>query len=295
MTRKDFTMGDLILLCPNPYRDTDLAITRKLKALLEDNFFKTAVCPIFDTEEDSAVPEDVEKHELADLVCSASLAVVIGGDGTILNAARVAAPYKLPIIGVNAGTKGFMAAIEPEDCGEILKAARGEYAVQNRMMLDVSLIRDEEIIFSDRALNDAVVHGFGDCISLTVWCDGDKISCYSGDGVILATPTGSSAYSLSAGGPMVEPTAKNIILTPICVHSMSARSFVMSPTRVVSARAEKLHGRRAFLTVDGNEPIELQNDDIIQVMQSKHCVIIADTEQKSFYDIAFEKLIEHIR
>jgi NAD+ kinase len=140
-----------------------------------------------------------------------------------------------------------------------------------------------------------VIHGFGDCIRMTAWCDGDMVTSFSGDGIILATPTGSSAYSLSAGGPLVEPTAKNIILTPVCTHAMCAKAFVLSPERVVSARAEKLHGRRAFLTVDGGAPVELVNDDVVQVKKSDHEVIMADMGLKSFYDIAFEKLIERER
>jgi NAD+ kinase len=288
-------MGNLVILCPNPYRDTGLAITRRVGGMLERDGHRTAVCPIFDTDENSVVPEDVSKSELEDVIEGAALVVVIGGDGTILHAARTAARHAVPVIGINAGTKGFMAALEPKDADEVLKAANGDYIEKRRMMLDVSLIRGGEVIYIDSAINDAVIHGFGDCIRLTAWCDGDKMTSFSGDGVVLSTPTGSSAYSLSAGGPLVEPTAKNIILTPICVHAMFAKSFVLSPERVVSARAEKLHGRRAFLIVDGNEPIELANDDIIKVKKSPHELIMADMGTKSFYDIVFEKLIERER
>lgn len=288
-------MGKLIVLCPNPYRDTELHITKEIEKLLNDAGHKTAVCPVFDSEKDSVVPEDVHKARLMSVIGDASLIVVIGGDGTILHAARAAARHRVPIIGVNAGTKGFMAALEQNDIGELLKAANGKYIEKHRMMLDVALIRGGQIVLTDCAINDAVIHGFGDCIRMTAWCDGDVITTFSGDGVILATPTGSSAYSLSAGGPIVEPTARNIILTPICAHTMSANSFVLSPERVVSARAEKLHGRRAFLSVDGNEPVELVNDDVVRVQQSEHEVLMADMGLKSFYDIAFEKLIERER
>jgi NAD+ kinase len=288
-------MGKLIVLCPNPYRDTELHITKDIEKLLNDAGHETAICPVFDSERDSVVPEDVHKARLMSVIGDASLVVVIGGDGTILHAARAAAWHRVPVIGVNAGTKGFMAALERSDIGELLKAADGQYVEKHRMMLDVSLMRNGQTVLTDCAINDAVIHGFGDCIRMTAWCDGDVITTFSGDGVILATPTGSSAYSLSAGGPIVEPTARNIILTPICAHTMSANSFVLSPERVVSARAEKLHGRRAFLSVDGNEPIELVNDDVVRVRQSEHEVLMADMGLKSFYDITFEKLIERER
>ncbi len=295
MTLKGTVMGKLIVLCPNPYRDTELEITLNLRSLLENAGHETAICPIFDTEEGSVVPEDVDKTRLMSVIGRAYLIIVIGGDGTILHAARAAARHGVPVIGVNAGTKGFMAALEPGDLDYAVKAAGGEYIEKRRMMLDVSLVRDGQTIVTDCAINDAVIHGFGDCIRMTAWCDGDKVTSFSGDGIILATPTGSSAYSLSAGGPLVEPTAHNIIMTPICVHAMSAKSFVLSPERVVSVRAEKLHGRRAFLTVDGNEQVELVNDDILRVRKSDHEVIMADVGLRSFYDIAFEKLIERER
>jgi NAD+ kinase len=295
VTPKGIFMGKLIVLCPNPYRDTELVITSRLQKMLEDAGFSTAVCPIFDSENASVVPETVKKERLMAVISDASLIVVIGGDGTILHAARSAASHGVPVLGLNAGTKGFMAALEQEDIGEVVKAARGEYREKRRMMLDVSLLRDGKTVMMDCALNDAVIHGFGDCIRMTAWCDGDMVTSFSGDGIILATPTGSSAYSLSAGGPLVEPTAKNIILTPVCTHAMCAKAFVLSPERVVSARAEKLHGRRAFLTVDGGAPVELVNDDVVQVKKSDHEVIMADMGLKSFYDIAFEKLIERER
>jgi len=295
VTPERIAMGNKIILCPNPYRDCGLEITRNLRGLLEEAGHETFVCPIFDTDENSIVPEDIEKAELEDAIDGAYLVVVIGGDGTILHAARTAARHGVPVIGINAGTKGFMAALEACSAGEVLKAAGGDYIEKRRMMLDVSLIRKGDVIYTDCAINDAVIHGFGDCIRLTAWCDGDKMTTFSGDGVVLSTPTGSSAYSLSAGGPLVEPTARNIILTPICVHAMFAKSYVLAPDRVVSARAEKLHGRRAFLIVDGGEPLELANDDILKVRKSSHELVMADMGTKSFYDIVFEKLIERER
>ena len=126
-------MGKRIILCPNPYRDTELQITKKIEQLLNGAGYETAVCPIFDTEKNSVVPDDVRKTRLMSVIGEASLVVVIGGDGTILHVARVAAAYEVPVIGVNAGTKGFMAALEQSDIGELLKAAGGQYTQKRRM------------------------------------------------------------------------------------------------------------------------------------------------------------------
>ena len=258
-------MGDRVLLCPNPFRDVDLDVTLYVQDLLEKNGYRTYICPIFDEVEDSAIPEHIEKHRLRDVIEEAFFVVAIGGDGTILHSGKCAANHKVPVIGINAGTKGFMAILEKSNADQVLRAVSGDYMEERRMMLDVTLIRDGETIMENSAINDIVVNGFGDCIGVTAWCDGDKMTKYFGDGAVFATPTGSSAYSLSAGGPLVEPTAQNIIFTPICVHGMSAKSFVLSPDRIVSARAECHYGKKAFLKVDGTDLMELENDDIIKV------------------------------
>ena len=215
---------------------------------------------------------------------------MIGGDGTILSAARQLHNSDIPILGVNLGSKGFMAALEPEHMQLIVKAAAGEYTVSRRMMLDIELERGGEIIYRDKALNDVVLHGYGDCIRLTAWCAGDRITSFSGDGIILSTPTGSTGYSMSAGGPIVEPEASAIIVSPICAHMMSARSYVLSALHDVSVLAEKLHGRRAYISVDGNSVMDLTNGDLLRVRRSERCILMADMGLKSFFDLAFEKL-----
>jgi NAD+ kinase len=287
-------MARLVMICPNPYRDKNLQITRQVQSLLKSSGFETAICPVFDSKEYSVVPKDIQKSDIIEMSMIASLMVVIGGDGTLLHAARYAAKYRVPVIGINAGTKGFMTVIDPKDYELVLKAAKGDYLSDKRMMIDITLKRNGEIIYSDSAINDAVIHGMGDCIGITVWCDGDKMSTYSGDGIIFSTPTGSTAYSLSAGGPIVEPAARCLVMTPICVHGMMARSIILSPERELIARAERLHGRRAQLIIDGNKVMALQNDDILRVKISQQELIIADLGIRSFYDITFEKLIERL-
>ena len=281
----------MIALCPNPFRDHDLSITRKIDDMLRKERFETAICPVFAEEDPSCLPEDLTYRSLRACADNCSLAVVIGGDGTILAVVRTLHGCSIPLLGINLGTKGFMTALEPENIALVLEAARGNFKTSRRMMLDVSLRRGGQVIYTDHALNDAVLHGYGDCIQMTVWCDGDTITGFSGDGVILSTPTGSTGYSMSAGGPIVEPDASNIILSPICAHRMGSRSFVLDPQRTVVVRAEKLHGRRAYLSVDGASVADLENGDEIIVKKSQHDTLMADIGLKSFYEIAFEKLI----
>ena len=281
----------MIALCPNPFRDNDLTITKELDNMLRGAGYETMICPVFADDEPEILPADLVYRPLSDIGKDCTLVVVVGGDGTILAVVRALHGLSVPLLGVNLGTKGFMTALEPEDIAYALKAARGEMEISRRMMLDVALRRDGEILYTDHALNDVVIHGYGDCIQLTASCSGKTMTSFSGDGIVLATPTGSTGYSMSAGGPIVEPDAANIILSPICAHRMGARSFVLDPQRTVTVKTEKLHSRRAYLAVDGVAVADLQNGDEVVVSKSQHDTLMADLGLKSFYEIAFEKLI----
>ena len=284
-------MSELIVLCPNPFRDNKLELTLKAKSLLLANGYRVKICPVFGANDPEAIPPDVEITSWNDLHEEAKLFIVIGGDGTMLHTARYLNHNDTPMLGVNLGTKGFMTVLEPENIELILDAAAGKIVSSIRMMLDVRLVRNGEDIYTDCALNDVVIHGMGDCINITAWCDGDKIVSFSGDGVIVASPTGSTGYSMSAGGPIVEPEAKNFIISPICAHVMGAKTFVLGPERTISVKAEKIHDRRAILSVDGANVIELSNGDLLIVRQSAKVANLVHMGLKSFYDSTFEKLI----
>lgn len=280
----------MIALCPNPFRDLELSFTRNVMRLLHDAGFETAVCPVFADDEPEAFPQDIPVSRITDIADDCSLAVVIGGDGTMLAVARQLHGHDLPMLGVNLGTKGFMTSLEQEDILLIVEAAKGHYQISKRMMLDMTLIRGEQEICRDSALNDAVIHGYGECVSITAWCNGQRMTGFTGDGVILSTPTGSTGYSMSAGGPIVEPDAENMILSPICAHVMGARTFVLDPNREIIIRTGISHGRKAYLSVDGNSVYDLENGDILRVRRSTHYALMADMGLKSFYETAFEKL-----
>lgn len=281
----------LVVLCPNPFRDINLELTIKARDMLNNAGYETAICLVFGADEPDAIPDGIATSRWDEVAGKASLFIIIGGDGTVLNTARALDHTSVPLLGINLGTKGFMASLEPENIERILDAAAGNYISSPRMMIDVQLIRNGEVIYSECGLNDAVIHGMGDCIKLTAWCDGDRIMSFSGDGIVVSTPTGSTGYSMSAGGPIVEPEAKNIIVSPICAHVIGAKNFVFSSRRIITIKTEKIHDRRAFLSVDGDEGVEIKNDDIVVVQKSEKQVNLIHMGIKSFYDLTFAKLL----
>ena len=258
----------MVAICPNPYRDAQLNYTRRAVQLLSDAGIECVVCPVFAENGDDVLPQDIPYSTLAGLGEDCTLLIVIGGDGTILSVVRSLQARSIPILGVNLGTKGFMTALEAENFDRILNAARGEYRISERMMLDVSIERNGEIIYTDHALNDAVIHGYGECINITAFCDEDRMIGYSGDGVIVATPTGSTGYSMSIG----------------------AKPFVIGAQKLISVTTEKLHTRRAYLSIDGNSVLDLESGDIMLIRRSEMRTLMARFGEKSFFEIAYEKL-----
>ena len=283
-----------IVLCPNPERDTGLKFTLAARQLLLLAGHDVVISPVSAHIHGEPLPDSVVIVPLSEAAKGADLLICFGGDGTILKAARAVMKSPIPILGVNLGHKGFMAELEPQDIKLLLSAAEGEYEPISRMMLDVELIRDGKVIFSDSALNDAVICGTATAVKIVAYGDGSKITEYTGDGIILATPTGSTAYSLSAGGSLVEPTAENILLTPICAHVIAVRPFVLAPDRIVTVKTGYSEGKKIWLSVDGAELIPFLPEDELKVKMSPHRTIMAHISGKSFYDIAFEKLGERI-
>lgn len=284
-------LRELILIAANPFRDTDYKTSVDIYHMLENAGHHCCICPVFSEDFELLKQANVQTANLEAVASKAKLAVVLGGDGTILYVADLLRRLGVPIAGVNLGGKGFLTAMEAEETDRLLKIASGTYSISRRMMLEVSLVRDEKTIFHQSVLNDVVVHGaHAECIGILAKCNDIPITQYSGDGIIVATPTGSTAYSMSAGGPIVEPDNENIIVTPICPHTMAAKPFVLLPDRTVVIEPERIHDRPAILSADGNEGIPLVSGDRIVVKRSERSVLLAETGTKSFFDRAFEKL-----
>ena len=203
-----------IVLTPNPYRDKNFQTVRNAVEILKSVGLNPRVCLPFDIDRSYELPRDIRFHRLDRELANAEMVICFGGDGTILHMAKAATKRGLPILGVNIGTMGFMAELESGELDKLALLAEGNYTLDNRMMMDVTIQRDRDIIFHDICLNDVVVTkgAVARIVHLQVKCDDISVMETGGDGIIISTPTGSTAYSFSAGGPIVEPDARNIII-----------------------------------------------------------------------------------
>ena len=185
-----------------------------------------------------------------------------------------------------------MAELESGEISQLSKLALGKYTTEARMMLDVTVQRNGKSVFHDVALNDAVVTkgAVARVIDLAVYGDKVLISELAGDGVILSTPTGSTGYAMSAGGPIVEPTAENIIFTPICAHSLRAKAVVLSSQRLISVRLGKDSRKSAYLSVDGGRAFKLSAGDRVEVTKAFHQTKLVKLTGRSFYEVLNQKL-----
>ena len=286
-------MEKKIILCPNVSRDIGLEMTRKVGKMLERRGGRVVLCPVFDDERTSELPQSgFAAAELEDEIPFARMIITFGGDGTILRAARAAADYGVPILGINMGGKGFMAELEVEEIELIDSAASGAYEIENRMMLDAEVVRGGSTVYRDFALNDIVIRGYNKVIDLTLYGDGQIIFDFSGDGAAIATPTGSTAYSMAAGGPIVEPSAQNIIVTPICAHVLEAKPFVLVSDRCVSVEIGHVKHNPAYMSADGCERVEIYSEDVVNVRKSRRYTRLVRLSNRSFYSKVSEKLGE---
>ncbi len=222
----------------------------------------------------------------------ADFIISLGGDGTILRIAGLAARYETPLLGINLGHLGFITALEADEIDLIDRVLAGEYQIDNRMMLEYSVVRNGQAIYTGTALNEIIVTKLNPSkvIQIKVQADETPVIHFRGDGLIIATPTGTTAYSHAAGGPIIEPTAENIALTPICPFTGRGRSFVFSPTRTIAVNAAAMDGGGACISADGDHTIDLRPDDMVCIKRSDAVTRLITVKDCSFYDILHEKL-----
>ena len=280
-----------IILTPNPYRDKNFATVREAITVLKQAGMDPRICLPFDVDRSYELPKDLYFSRLERELPSASAVVCFGGDGTILHMAKAATRHGVPILGVNIGTMGFMAELENSELALLARLADDHYSLDKRMMLDVTVHRGRDIIYHEIGLNDAVITkgAIARIVHLSVKCDGVEAMECSGDGVIVATPTGSTAYSLSAGGPIVEPEAQNILITPICSHDMLSRCIVASQNRVVTVGIVLNPHKNAYLSVDGGRAQKLNMGDVVTVKKSNLTTKLIRLKDRSFYDVVNAK------
>lgn len=280
------------ILSPNPYRDRGLKVAQAAARILTDSGCETRFCLPFELDSHFELPKALSYSKMEDEIDSADILICFGGDGTLLHAAKLAYQHGIPVLGVNMGSVGFMAELEHSELRQLSRLVKGDYKVEQRMMLEITLLRDGKTVFTDLALNDAVITKgtIARVVDLMVSSDGEQVSSVSGDGVVVATPTGSTAYSLSAGGPVVEPTAENLVITPICAHALQSKSFVLSKNRVIEIKMAKQNRKCAFLSVDGGRGIRISSGDVVRIRALERGVSLARLTNRSFYQILQTKL-----
>lgn len=241
--------------------------------------------------EDQVSPPQAEIFPEAAMGASVDLLVVLGGDGTMLRAARMVADAGKPVLGINLGQLGFLAMFSPAEAKEALSAAlAGKLAMAERMRLTVTYRRDGAEPVVRHALNDAVLHqgAMARLIDIEAFCDNQLIAVYRADGVIVATPTGSTAYNMAAGGPIIVPGHAAMTLTPICAHALTNRPLVLGARSVLRLRLAE-DPRGTILTVDGQWGCSFLPGDVVEMTEAKRPFVVFASSQ-SFFDVMRDKL-----
>jgi NAD+ kinase len=235
-----------------------------------------------------------------ELVREADGLVVFGGDGTLLNVARIPRAESVPILPVNVGSLGFLTEVALDEMYPALtKVLEGDFQLDERMMLRAKLCRESAGRDRDKAcrvstsvaLNDAVISKgpFSRMISLESYIDGEHVATYRADGIIISTPSGSTAYSLSAGGPIVHPDLKAFILTPICPHTLTLRPYIVSAESRISVVIRSTHSN-IMLTIDGQEAFDLYPDSIVEIERASETIKLIRSRKRSYYEVLRTKL-----
>ncbi|MDF2943385.1 MAG: ppnK [Herbinix sp.] len=283
---------DRFLIITNKEKDIDFLVTRKIVAYIESAGKIATLSSVSSVQEDQnrvIIPDDIE------------CAIVLGGDGTIIQTANDLMTHNIPILGVNMGTLGFLAEIEEHHVPEALdRLFQDDYRIENRLMIQGNIMYDSRHQGNNEntmgyALNDVVItrKGFSRIISLGIYVNDELVDNFRGDGVIISTPTGSTAYNLSAGGPIVIPQASVMVITPICPHSLSPRSIVVSAEdtiKVIVGKSKKTQEAEANVTFDGNKGIDLGTDDVVLIQKAQFNTSLIKLNRTGIYEILRSKL-----
>jgi NAD+ kinase len=275
-------------IIPNLSKDSNLEFTSKIIGWVEEQGGKVYLNEIA-----------ANKMGRMDLACRAStmykevdFVIVLGGDGTLLSVARQVAWHETPILGVNLGHLGFLAEVEVKNLYSALeKVMKGQYMIEKRMMLEASVIKDNIQAETFYALNDiGITKGsFSRIVKLKTYVNNCLVDIYSADGLIVSSPTGSTAYSLSAGGPIVNPSMSLLIITPICPHTLNARSIVISDKEKVRVEVEDNY-HDTMLTIDGQQGYKLKGGDVIIVSKADFYANLIKITDRCFYELLRKKI-----
>jgi NAD+ kinase len=259
---------------------------------LLDWLAKRGIRAIYDTETAESLRDEAGGKARDVLARECDLILVLGGDGTLLAAAREAAPVGIPVLPINLGSLGFLTSFTLAELYPALEETiAGHLEASERVMLTASLVRDGKVIDSRRVLNEAVITkgALARMIELELYIDGDFVCRYRADGLIVATPTGSTAYSLSAGGPIVHPAVESMILTPICPHTLTDRPLVVPDSRNVEMRMRGA-AESVYLTLDGQKGLLMESEDRVLIARAAQRLKLIQPHRKSYYEILRSKL-----
>lgn len=219
--------------------------------------------------------------------------VCLGGDGSFLNVARKVYKRNLPILGINLGSLGFLTEVDKNDIEKAVEhIVEGRYCVEERMMLETAIMRDDKILGEDVALNDIVISrgALSRILHVRTYINDTFVDSFPGDGLIVSTPTGSTGYTLSVGGPIVEPDIDLIIVSPICPHILYSRSFITTGHRSVKAVIEENYSHNAMVTIDGQKGYEVRGGDVVKVKKSDYTVKLIRINPRNFFNILRNKI-----
>lgn len=261
---------------------------------------KIAVIPNLDNKGVKELFENTNKKlrelgaEITDSIENADVVIALGGDGTTLNVAKSASLLGKETLGINAGRLGFMSGLEKDELDLLKRVVDGDYTVEKRMMIKVELVENGETLSVYHALNDAVISrgDFSRLMDIKLMSEGRLITNTRADGTIISTPTGSTAYSMAAGGPVVSPDSSCFIVTPICPHSLVNRSIVFSSDKELEIQARNDQNNKVFLSLDGADSIPLTQNTEIHISKSEYTVKLIKLKPDNFYEILNNKILE---
>ncbi len=268
----------VVAVLPNLDKRGSSEVVGKLGKILKSLDIE-AYIPDYICGTDYKTASEDELFKIADII------ITIGGDGTIIRFAKVAAKNNKPVLGINAGRVGYLANIEQNELSLVSKLTDNSYITDNRMMLSVSILENGKEIANYDALNDAVItSGFiSRIIDITATVGTDSIN-YRADGIIISTPTGSTAYSMSAGGPIIDPLTENFCITPICSHSLSAKPILLGANNIIKLKAFSKKRADIYLTVDGRKVLQIKPYHEIVIKKSPNIVRLIRLNNRSFYN-----------
>ncbi|MBR2742238.1 MAG: NAD(+)/NADH kinase [Clostridia bacterium] len=271
------------------WRDAVLSITKTIEEAGGESFLEYRHKP-----ELNAL--NIKFAALEEVSSEIDFIITLGGDGTLIAAATRAAALDIPVLGINIGNLGYLVELDADERDELKKVFEGKFTFDTRAMLDISVIRSGETIKQITALNEAVISKslIAHPVDLSFYADGILVNEFRADGMIVATPTGSTAYSLSAGGPVMEPKTPSVVITPVCPHSLVSIPIVMSIMSTFQIKVTGEGDREAYLSADGNKYGRLLIGDTVQVSRSKLELKLIRVKNRNFYTILRQKLRERV-